>query len=81
MPIIIFIEYYKKIPYRLRDFFAPMPVSLQHTTLLFWNIAFFILNVDNIFDKLLLTCGQPEIRKKSVHSVEHFFENPQGYRQ
>ncbi len=40
----------------------------------------FILNVDNIFDKLLVTCGQLKMCKKPVNCVYNFFHYPQGYR-
>ena len=45
----------------------------------FFLISFFLLNVDNIFDKLLVTCGQLKMCKKPVNCVYNFFYYPQGY--
>ncbi len=39
----------------------------------------FLLNVDNIFDKLLVICGQMKLFQKPVNCVYNFFYNPQGY--
>ena len=46
----------------------------------FFVISFFLLNVDNIFDKLLVMCGQFKLCKKAVNCVYIFFHYPQGYR-
>ena len=37
--------------------------------------------MDNIFDKLLVTCGQIQMLKKPVNCVYNFFHYPHGYKQ